>query len=459
MKNLVKNGVTYERKEDGTLYCGPLDQSGMVGGTNETIRNAQHNPTRMQRILELNPYAKVLDYGCGSGMMVDYLKSKGVAVHGYDKFNPKFNDPIPRNFYDVVTMVEVIEHTHEPYEELDEVLASLSPGGVLMVETSFTDFLSDDDGYINPTIGHSTIFSHAGLDSLMVSKGFIIGDHINRNVRLYIKPGGAVARKKKGITLITMGQGNPAALKRTLESFKGICNEVVFGDLLIFNKDREAIHGMQMQYNMGIVELPFNFIFEHGFGNTLNVLSKFATNDLVLYMNVGEVMDGEYDVLSKMSEEYNCYYIDHAVETHHWYRLYNRKQLGWGGLIHEEVIGARLGCPYPVFRFADTEKDIQSDFYAKVMNDVKELVYFNQYIKLVERPEDIGATNIGWVEYAKDGYVSLKERLDKKGARLKAFEAGDLAGFMEDIFSNPEFEKERHESSDLINYQGDRKLL
>lgn len=459
MSNLVKNGITYERKEDGTLYCGPLDQSGMVGGTNEALRNSQHNPTRLQRILDLNPYPKVLDYGCGSGIMVNFLKSKGVNAHGFDKFNPEYDSTVPRNFYDIVTMVEVIEHTHEPYEELDEVFSCLVPGGAVMIETSFTDFLTDDDGYINPAIGHSTIFSHKGLDRLMESKGFIAGVPLNRNVRLYFKPGGAITKRKKGITLVTMGQGNPVALKRTLDSFKGICNEVVFGDLLIFNKDREIIHGYQLEYNMGIVELPFNFIFEHGFANTLNTLASFATNDMVLYMNVGEVMDGDHDVLSKMSDEYNSYYIDHATETHHWFRLYNRKLLKWGGVIHEEVVGNRVPYPYPTFRFADSEKDIESEFYAKVMNDVKELVYFNQYIKLVEKPDMVGVTNIGWVEYAKDGYDSLKERINKKGARLQAFEEGNLAKFIEDIFSNPEFEKERHESSELINYQGDRKLL
>lgn len=462
MSNLHKRGITYTRKENGTLYAGPLDQSGKVGGTNEATRNSVHNPTRMTRILDMGPHPQILDFGCGSGMFVDFLCENGLKAHGYDKYSAKYNNEIPRNFYNVVTMVEVIEHTAEPYSELDAVFLCLVPGGTVMIETSFTDFLEDEDPYIEPAIGHSTIFSHLGLDELMISKGFEVGNHINRNVRVYHKPGErpAVAQKapSNGVTLITMGQGNPMALQRTLESFKGLYNEVVFGDVLIFNRDRELIHTFQRKYNMGIVELPFNYIFEHGFSATLNFLASFASNDLVLYMNVGEVMDGEFDVLNRLSPDFNTYYIDHATETHHWYRLYNRKQLEWGGMIHEEVSGgSRRPYPYPVFRFGDSEKDMESEFYAKVMNDVKELVYFNQYIKLVENPEKIGVTNRGWVEYAKDGYESLKERMNKKGARLQAFKENDLVKFMEDIFTNPEFEKERHESTDLINFQGARK--
>jgi len=46
---------------------------------------------------------------------------------------------------------------------------------------------------------------------------------------------------ERRISLITMGQANPMALKRTLESFKGIVGEVVYGDVLIFDEDREVV--------------------------------------------------------------------------------------------------------------------------------------------------------------------------------------------------------------------------
>lgn len=451
-----KNGVDYFQLPNGTVYCKPLNQSNMVGGTGESARNAVHNPTRFERIQYFNQNAKVLDYGCGSGLLVNFLKIRGVDVDGYDKYSNTYNKEILKNTYDVVTMIEVIEHTTAPFNEIDEIFDCLKERGTLMIETSFVDWMTDsNDPYINPSIGHCTIFSHQGLDQLMASKGFEIGEHINRNVRIFHKPIKQENVNKK-ITLVTMGQGNPIALKRTLESFKDVVSEIVFGDLLIFEHDRELIKSYQSEYNLKIIPLPFNFIFENGFAHTLNTLAEHTTNDFVLYMNIGEVMDGEFDVLGKLNH-CNCYYLDHAVETHHWYRLYNKKQLKWGGIIHEEVVGNRTPYPTPIFRFGDTEKDVSDEFYAKVMNDVKEICYFSQYLKLVDQPELIANTHQGWVQYSKDSYDSLKERLLAKGKRYEAFVKGDFKMYLDDIFNNPEFEKERFNSTTLINFQGARK--
>jgi hypothetical protein len=57
-----------------------------------------------------------------------------------------------------------------------------------MIETSFTDWLPFEADYINPEAGHNTVWSHAGLTAMMLSKGFVEGAHFNRNVRIYTKP-------------------------------------------------------------------------------------------------------------------------------------------------------------------------------------------------------------------------------------------------------------------------------
>lgn len=464
MTEITRMGVTYRRLPNGTLTCRPLDQSGMVGGTGELDRNETHNPERLQRIKQFHPKPKVLDFGCGSGLFVEFMREQGIDAEGFDKYLNKstewlFNGDLAfsKGHYDIVTMIEVMEHTTAPYLELMDVFHILKSGGILMIETSFTDWMDlEIDPYINPSIGHSTIFSHAGLDEVMLEKGFEVYGHINQNVRVYRKPEAPFDPK---ITLITMGQANPLALKRTMDSFGHLVDAIIFGDLLIFESDRQIVESYLRDYPLCIVPLPFNYIFENGFADTLNKLAEYATTDWVLYMNVSEVMDGRHAVKEQMSKDYNCYSFDHAVDLHKWFRLYNRKKVKWGGLIHEELIGDLRPCPFHVFRMADTEKDVDDPFKAKVSNDIKELVYFDQYLKLVKRPELRANTHQGWIDHAIESYDSLLERLGKKGNRYQAFIKGDIQMYLDDIYNNPEFEQERFESSTLINYQGDRKLL
>lgn len=473
MTEIKRMGITYQQLPNGTITCGPLDQSNKLGGTNEEERNQVHNPTRLQRIRQFHPRPRVLDFGCGSGLLVRYLRKNGVEAAGYDRYGAAKESDRPqyvsydgalltKESFDIVTMIEVIEHTDAPYKELDIIFDILKPGGVLMVETSFTNWMDlATDPYINPAIGHSTIFSHEGLDEVMAEKGFEVYGHINRNVRVYQKPDKPFDNR---ISLITMGQANPKALRRTMNSLRDVVDEFIFGDMLIFGDDRSVIEAYREEFNLKVVPMPFNFIFDHGFSITLNALASQATHDWILYMNVAEVIDGEQFIKAQMTKDYNCYSFDHAVDPHRWFRLYNRKELEWGGLIHEEVIPITPDivirpCPFHLFRMADTEKDLDNPFKAKVANDVKELVYWQQLNKLIDHPELRANTHQGWIDFAKEQYDYNTERMKKKGKRLEAFQTGDLQMYLQDIVTNPEFEAERFVSTDSINFQGDRKLL
>src|SRR6186713_1662679 len=111
---------------------------------------------------------------------------------------------------------------------------------------------------------------------------------------------------ERKISLITMGQANPKALRRTLESFKGIVDEVVFGDVLVFQEDRELIETYRVLYNLRIIPLPFNFIFHVGFSSTLNFLISNAKNDLCLYSNLSEIIDEDYGINEIVNSNPEC---------------------------------------------------------------------------------------------------------------------------------------------------------
>lgn len=262
------------------------------------------------------------------------------------------------------------------------------------------------------------------------------------------------------LSLIFPTQGNPISVKRTINSFSSICNEFVIGSLCVFEDDFISICQYGVEFNIKIVKLPFDFIFNNGFSATLNVLAKAASNDMVIYANVGETI--EYlseNVAPCFSEQYNSYYIDHATESFRWWRCYNKKELEWSGLIHETLVGEYRPFHKPILRFMDTEKDQIDAFKASVYNDIKEICYWNQLIRIVDNPELLAGTDIGWVHFAKDNYQTMKDRLALKGNRPKAFKEGNLQMYLDDIYSNPEFEKERFESNHIIEFQGDPKYL
>lgn len=262
------------------------------------------------------------------------------------------------------------------------------------------------------------------------------------------------------ITLISPTQGNPIALKRTIDSLEGVCDEFIIGDVCVFEEDREKIASYANDILLKMVYLPFNYLYWEGFSSALNHLASFATNDIVIYLNVGEVVEkSDGRVLDKINPEYNCYYIDHSTEKHRWFRAFNPKEMSWSGFIHEEIVGEHRPYHKPLFTFADTEKDMHDPFKAAVYNDIKEMCYWKQLIRIVDEPKTLGATSEGWIQFAKDNYQTMKDRLDKKGYRWHAFSSGDLAGYLNEAYDNKEFEKERFESNHIIEFQGSPMFL
>jgi 2-polyprenyl-3-methyl-5-hydroxy-6-metoxy-1,4-benzoquinol methylase len=74
-------------------------------------------------------YGKILDYGCGHGLLVKDCKSVGLDVVGYDMFNQDF-DKMPEGQFNLISLVEVIEHFAYPFIELDVIFEKLLPNGI-----------------------------------------------------------------------------------------------------------------------------------------------------------------------------------------------------------------------------------------------------------------------------------------------------------------------------------------
>jgi SAM-dependent methyltransferase len=89
-----------------------------------------------------------LDYGCGNGGLVKYLRGKNVDAVGFDEgaivpvarargipvlTGPELEAEV--GHFSVVTMIEVIEHVPDPLPLLHKIRSLLKPGGILFLTT------------------------------------------------------------------------------------------------------------------------------------------------------------------------------------------------------------------------------------------------------------------------------------------------------------------------------------
>lgn len=94
------------------------------------------NRLSFMRAQGLQSTHSVLDYGCGTGLFVEFLKRNGFDAVGFDPYIPTFFDrSILERTYDFITSQDVIEHVSEPRELVQEYMRLMNKGGMLFVGT------------------------------------------------------------------------------------------------------------------------------------------------------------------------------------------------------------------------------------------------------------------------------------------------------------------------------------
>lgn len=109
----------------------------------------------MNTIAKNGPYLRVLDFGCGSGVLLPFLAERSEDVIGLDINLQPYEQmahhvPFPKNIqvydsrqaglngysassFDLITALDVLEHIENLPETLDQLLRLLRPGGRLII--------------------------------------------------------------------------------------------------------------------------------------------------------------------------------------------------------------------------------------------------------------------------------------------------------------------------------------
>ena len=130
---------------------------------------------------------RILDYGSGKGQMAELLRLKGFDAVAYD---PLTATARPTGQFDVVSAIEVIEHSPAPKTTFEEMISYLRKGGALVFSTyclpqNLPEGLRQP--YIAPRNGHVTIHTRASLNNLAASFGFTI-KHIDDLLHIAFNP-------------------------------------------------------------------------------------------------------------------------------------------------------------------------------------------------------------------------------------------------------------------------------
>lgn len=110
-----------------------------------------------------NKNLKYLDYACGLGHIVSFLKNKEYNINGYDKYVKvdKILNNIDGLKFDVIFSTNFIEHLINPIEQIKDMLTNLNYNGYLI-------FMSDciDEYKVEFTHFHTFYYTGKSFDLL-----------------------------------------------------------------------------------------------------------------------------------------------------------------------------------------------------------------------------------------------------------------------------------------------------
>lgn len=130
---------------------------------------------------------KILDIGCGNGLFLDFCNKAGFRTVGMDISKDAINEaeeykgtkfivhnamarsyPFPKNYFDVITAFDLIEHLEKPNLLLLNIYKHLKPGGIAYLITPNGKQKTDKD------VTHISLKKISDWESLIIKNNFRI---------------------------------------------------------------------------------------------------------------------------------------------------------------------------------------------------------------------------------------------------------------------------------------------
>lgn len=116
--------------------------------------------------------AKILDYGCGAGLLVDTLTDNGFHSYGFDPFSKTHKDEsVLKLTFDLVTCIDVIEHQEDPKAVFRQLIDLLRPGGYFLVGTPNADHINLEEPDTNAMALHPPYHRHIMSSQTLIRMG------------------------------------------------------------------------------------------------------------------------------------------------------------------------------------------------------------------------------------------------------------------------------------------------
>ena len=199
--------------------------------------------------------ASHLDFGCGRGALVSYVNSTGLKSIGCEldkeivsklqskNINVMETDEVLKSnlTFDVITLIEVIEHVSNPKETLEALARKMNPGGILLITTpnfnSLNRRILRGNWQIFSFPEHLNLFQKTTMKRLLLDCGFTI--ELIRTNGFAINAGNSHTPKNNSLQQILMIDNQrrffsrnifTRSLKRIINSFLNIMS---MGDTLV----------------------------------------------------------------------------------------------------------------------------------------------------------------------------------------------------------------------------------